>query len=60
MADLALWSMTERFDAMYAKTGRPSIPPEKLLRAQLIQIIPVQISGLINFPTQKTLGTAQF
>jgi transposase len=31
--------MTERFDAMYAKTGRPSIPPEKLLRAQLIQML---------------------
>jgi transposase len=39
MADLALWSMAERFDAMYAKTGRPSIPPEKLLRAQLIQML---------------------
>jgi transposase len=39
MADLALWSMSARFDAMYAKTGRPSIPPEKLLRAQLIQML---------------------
>jgi len=39
MADLALWSMTERFYDMYAKTGRPSIPPEKLLRAQLIQML---------------------
>ena len=39
MADLALSSMTERFDTMYAKTGRPSIPPEKLLRAQLIQML---------------------
>ena len=39
MADQALSSMSERFDAMYAKTGRPSIPPEKLLRAQLIQML---------------------
>jgi len=39
MADQALASMSERFDAMYAKTGRPSIPPEKLLRAQLIQML---------------------
>jgi transposase len=39
MADEALKSMSERFDAMYAKTGRPSIPPEKLLRAQLIQML---------------------
>jgi transposase len=39
MADEALTNMSERFDGMYAKTGRPSIPPEKLLRAQLIQML---------------------
>lgn len=39
MADLALWSMSARFDEMYSATGRPSIPPEKLLRAQLIQML---------------------
>ena len=39
MADDALNNMSARFDTMYAKTGRPSIPPEKLLRAQLIQML---------------------
>ena len=39
MADRALENMSKRFDSMYAKTGRPSIPPEKLLRAQLIQML---------------------
>src|SRR5712692_8836456 len=39
MADQALESMSKRFDSLYAKTGRPSIPPEKLLRAQLIQML---------------------
>ncbi len=39
MADEALANMSERFGGMYAKTGRPSIPPEKLLRAQLIQML---------------------
>ena len=39
MADRALTNMSSRFDAMYATTGRPSIPPEKLLRAQLIQML---------------------
>src|SRR5712691_7217639 len=39
MADQALENMSRRFDRMYAKTGRPSIPPEKLLRAQLIQML---------------------
>jgi transposase len=39
LADAALRNMSQRFDAMYAKIGRPSIPPEKLLRAQLIQML---------------------
>jgi transposase len=39
MADEALKNMTRRFEAMYARTGRPSIAPEKLLRAQLIQML---------------------
>ena len=39
MADQALVNLSERFDDMYATTGRPSIPPEKLLRAQLIQML---------------------
>jgi transposase len=39
MSDKALAQMSARFDEMYAKTGRPSIPPEKLLRAQLIQML---------------------
>ena len=30
--------MAKEFDAMYAKTGRPSVPPERLLRAVLLQI----------------------
>jgi Transposase domain (DUF772) len=38
VANEALSNISERFDAMYVKTGRPSIPPEKLLRAQLIQM----------------------
>ena len=39
MADQALEKMSRRYDRMYAKMGRPSIPPEKLLRAQLIQML---------------------
>jgi len=39
MADLALWNLSKPFDAMYATTGRPSVPPEKLLRAQLLQML---------------------
>jgi transposase len=39
MADQALVQMSPLFDTLYAATGRPSIPPEKLLRAQLIQML---------------------
>ena len=28
-----------RFDTMYARVSRPSIAPEKLLRAQLLQML---------------------
>jgi len=31
--------MSARFDAMYGKTGRPSIAPERLLRALLLQAL---------------------
>ena len=39
MTDEILESMSPLFDAMYAEVGRPSIPPEKLLRAQLLQML---------------------
>jgi transposase len=39
MTDEILNSMSPLFDAMYADGGRPSIPPEKLLRAQLLQML---------------------
>lgn len=38
MTDEILSNMSPLFDAMYAQSGRPSIPPEKLLRAQLLQM----------------------
>src|SRR5690349_15004844 len=39
MADEALKPESVRYHAMYAKIGRQSIPPEKLLRAQLVQML---------------------
>ena len=36
-AALARLSASARFDRLYATTGRPSIPPEQLLRALLLQ-----------------------
>ncbi len=36
MADDCLARMSSTFDAMYAATGRPSIPPERLLARELL------------------------
>jgi transposase len=36
--DEILRGMAKDFDGLYAKTGRPSVPPERLLRAALLQI----------------------
>lgn len=39
MTDAALDRLSPRFARLYATTGRPSIPPEQLLRALLLQIL---------------------
>src|SRR5437762_2573896 len=36
LADRALAELSPVFDAMYAAGGRPSIPPERLLKASLL------------------------
>ena len=36
LADAALLQLSDDFDAMYARDGRPSIPPERLLKALLL------------------------
>ena len=37
MSDVALKSLSREFDLLYSKVGRPSIAPERLLRALLLQ-----------------------
>ena len=39
MADAALKQLDQRFAGIYAAVGRPSIPPERLLRALLLQML---------------------
>src|SRR5438067_576031 len=39
IADEAMRELKRRFGKLYAKTGRPSIAPEKLLRALLLQVL---------------------
>lgn len=38
LVDEILREMSPEFDRLYATVGRPSIPPERLLRAQLLQV----------------------
>src|ERR1700736_6393470 len=37
IVDKALAALSPEFEKLYAKLGRPSIPPERLLRALLLQ-----------------------
>ena len=39
MTDAALKRLSRRFSSLYSRIGRPSIPPEKLLRALLLQVL---------------------
>ena len=39
IVDRALKDLSPTFETMYAKSGRPSIPPEQLIRAMLIQVL---------------------
>jgi hypothetical protein len=50
IVDKALDALTGEFEKLYVKLGRPSIPPEKLLRALLLQNFPCTwppINGVI-------------
>lgn len=39
MVDSVLAGMSRRFDRIYSHTGRPSIPPERLLKSLLLQVL---------------------
>jgi transposase len=39
MVDVILKDLSPRFENLYARTGRPSIAPERLLRALLLQVL---------------------
>ena len=39
MVDVILKDLSPRFEGLYARVGRPSIAPEKLLRTLLLQVL---------------------
>lgn len=38
LVDSVLKGMSKQFDRLYSEVGRPSIPPERLLRALILQV----------------------
>src|SRR3990170_1264876 len=46
MVDEVLVELSPDFDRLYARTGRPSVPPEQLLRALLLQIFYTSLKSL--------------
>lgn len=61
LVDDLLLRLHDDFAALYAKTGRPSIPLERLLRASLIQTLysirsERQPAALVGHPSCQTLG----
>ena len=61
LVDAVLAGMSKEFDKLYAAVGRPSIPPERLLRALLLQVfysVPVQLCGIQPLQDPKTEGTS--
>jgi transposase len=67
MADAALAQLGPGFDAIYARSGRPSIAPEKLLRALLLQVLytvvfsaSLSAEGVSEFAASETLSLLAF
>ena len=59
MVDRALTALSGDFDALYSKTGRPSIPPERLLRA-LLRLPPMRTRNEVRMPgAARTEGAQQ-
>jgi transposase len=56
LVDAVLKELSPRFSRLYAKTGRPSVAPERLLRALLLQVLCCTASGASNWTT--TYSTA--
>lgn len=52
--DDVLRAMAKDFDGLYACTGRPSVPPERLLRAALV---PCTARGTGRKPSSATWAT---
>ena len=45
LAERALGAISSELDALYSRTGRPSIPPERLLKGQLLIALYSILSG---------------
>src|SRR5215212_7943105 len=58
-ADGALEALTVGFGELYSSTGRPSIPPEMLLRAMLLQAFYTIRSGITRCSRKTAIGSSR-
>ena len=58
LTNAALAELSPVFDALYAETGRPSVPPERLLAAYLVGAAYnlVRIANLLARPAQPAVA----
>jgi transposase len=48
LAETVLQGLSPSFDQMYSATGRPSIPPERLLKASLLMALLHILAGRLS------------
>ena len=60
LVDGILGAMNETFAGLYSRVGRPGIPPERLLRASLLQVLFSIRSGNVHVVMTSLFGPVAF
>src|SRR5262249_4230292 len=60
LVDEALAGLNKRFEGLYSTMGRPSIPPEMLLRATLLQVDRHRVDRRITLGADKAYDVTAF
>jgi hypothetical protein len=56
--DEILRAMVQDFEGMYAKTGRPSVPPERLLRSSTVRQLAIFADTIANVARVARAGSS--
>ncbi len=60
ITDRALGRLSTQFDTLYIKFGRPSVPPEKLLRVSIAITSRRRLSSAISSPRKATVRPREY